>query len=70
MYLETVDGWLKRSEMLSLCVLYICTGPRVTADGSSLRFLYLQHADDNLKMDSSHATYVLSLLLSRNVSRS
>ncbi len=32
-------------------------GPRVTADGSSLSFLWQHHADDNLKVDSSFSRY-------------
>lgn len=28
-------------------------GPRVTADGSELGYLYLHHSDDNLKIDST-----------------
>ena len=42
-------------------------GPRVVADNSSLAFLYLQHADDNLKMDSSYATYRCITLLQGNI---
>ena len=42
-------------------------GPRVTADGSWVGFLYLQHADDNLKIDSSFATYKEITLLQGNI---
>ena len=42
-------------------------GPRVTADGSWLGFLYLQHADDNLKIDSSFATIKEVTLLQGNI---
>lgn len=42
-------------------------GPRVVADNSSLAFLYLQHADDNLKIDSSYATYSQITLLQGNI---
>lgn len=42
-------------------------GPRVTAAGSHLSYLYLQHADDNLKMDSSSAIYSNITLLQGNI---
>lgn len=42
-------------------------GPRVTADGSWLGNLFLMHADDNLKVDSSAATYRHITLLQGNI---
>ena len=42
-------------------------GPRVTADGSYLGHLYLQAADDNVKVDSSHSTLEHLTLLQGNV---
>ena len=42
-------------------------GPRVTADSSSLEFLYLHHSDDNLKIDSTNSTYRNIVLLQGNI---
>ena len=42
-------------------------GPRVTADGSQLEYLYLMHADDNLKIDSSRSHYRNITLLQGNI---
>ena len=42
-------------------------GPRVTADRSWLGFLYLHHADDNLKIDSSYGMYTHITLLQGNI---
>ena len=42
-------------------------GPRITADNSWFGFCYLQHADDNLKIDSSLGTYKGLTLLQGNI---
>ena len=42
-------------------------GPRVTADGSTFAFVYLQHADDNLKIDSSRGDYHHLTLIQGNI---
>jgi hypothetical protein len=42
-------------------------GPRVTSSGSSFAFLYLHHADDNLKVDSSHSSIRQITMLQGNI---
>ena len=42
-------------------------GPRVTADGSTFAFVYLHHADDNFKVDSSFSNYRHLTLLQGNI---
>ena len=42
-------------------------GPRVTADGSDVAFTFQHHADDNLKVDSSNATWRHITLLQGNI---
>ena len=42
-------------------------GPRVTADGSHMAHLFLQAADDNVKIDSSHSTLEHLTLVQGNV---
>ena len=42
-------------------------GPRVTADGSQVAFMFQQHSDDNLKVDSSHSTWRHVTLLQGNI---
>ena len=52
---KTPGGWVDATD-----------GPRVSSDGSRLRFLYLHHADDNVKIDSTAGQYEHLTLLQGN----